>query len=86
MATTTPAVTPVGVTPAVRTTASAGAYRPGGTSSYSPSAQAGSIEVASRPAPPTSTLPTSTPLATPGTGSDPWTPPAPSASPTGSRY
>jgi hypothetical protein len=77
-------VTPVGTAaPAVRATAAVGAYRPGGTSSYTPGPQASPLEVATRPAPPSSTLPAATPITTPGAGSEPWAPPAPS---TGSRY
>jgi hypothetical protein len=76
----TPITTPVAIpTPAVRTTASVGTYRPGGTSSYSSSTPTAPIEVASRPAAPLSTTPPITPIGAPGAGSEPWTPPAPSA-------
>lgn len=82
----TPAVTPVAnPTPAVRTTASVGAYRPGGTSSYSPGPQSSPLEVATRPAPPSSTMPAAAPVAPPATVSEPWAPPAPSAMPAATR-
>jgi hypothetical protein len=65
--------------PAVETvqlTAAPGQYRPGGTTSYSPSALSPAVEVASRPSAPVSTNPqntTGTP--TSATGSEPWSPP-----------
>jgi hypothetical protein len=78
----TPTATPVAnQAPGIRTTAAVGTYRPGGTSSYTPGAAAAPIEVATRPAPP---LPTA-PVATPGAGSEPWAPPAPSAIPAATR-
>ena len=82
----TPTATPVAnPTPAVRTTAAVGGYRPGGTSSYTAGAQVAPLEVATRPAPPTSTLPATAPVPAIGGGSEPWTPPAPSTMPTGTR-
>jgi hypothetical protein len=87
LATTTmpPATTGANPAPGVRTTAAAGTYRPGGTSSYTLGATAAPIEVASRPSPPTSTRPATTPSTTPAVGSEPWSPPAPSAMPAGTR-
>lgn len=84
-ATVTPAAIPVANPTPVGTTAAAGAYRPGGTSSYSPSGAPAAIEVATRPAPPSATIPTTAPVATPGAGSEPWAPPVPSVTPTGTR-
>jgi hypothetical protein len=79
----TPAAYP---TPAVRSTASAAQYRPGGTSSYSAGATTPPVEIASRPSPVSSTTkPAVTPGVTPGAGSEPWTPSAPSAIPTATR-
>jgi hypothetical protein len=81
----TPATNPgTNLTPAVRTTASVGNYRPGGTSSYTPGSAAAQVEIATRPAP-LSTFPATAPAATPGVRSEPWAPPAPSAMPTGTR-
>jgi hypothetical protein len=83
VAASTPVATPfANATPAVRTTAAVGGYRPGGTSSYTPGGVAAPIEVATRPAPASSAIPASAPLATPGFGSEPWTPPVPSVAPT----
>ncbi len=79
-----PATTPVAFPSSIATTAvAAGGYRPGGTSSYVYDMVAPPVEVASRPAPPTPTLPAST--GTIGSSSDAWAPPAPATTPAGTR-
>jgi hypothetical protein len=82
----TPAVTPsANPTPAVRTTAAVGNYRPGGTSSYTGGSVAAPVEIAARPSPPSTIAPAAVPVTTPAVGSEPWAPPAPSATSTGTR-
>jgi hypothetical protein len=79
---TTNAASAPAAAPAVRMASAPGQYRPGRTSSYSGATSGTPIEVASRPTPPSATLPT-TPSGSgsPGATSQPWAPPVPSTAP-----
>jgi len=82
-----PSALPTSPSAPVATTAQAGQYRPGGTSTYTGTRPAQHLEVATRPAPAASTSVAPTTTAQPATGSVPWTPPTTSSSsPVGSRY